>query len=311
MENYDVTIVGAGPAGLTAGIYASRSGLRTLLLERAVPGGKVQITERIENYPGFAAGIDGPALISQIKAQAERFGVDIRRANVTGLQPDGGGFRLKAGGEDIAARTVVIATGTGPRPLGVPGEARLEGRGVSYCAVCDADIFRGRDIAVVGGGDSAIKEALYLARYARSVRVIHRRGELRAARVLQERAFATPNLSFVWQTVVAEVTGSDWVDGVVVRNVASGDLDRLPVEGLVVFAGNRPHSRLVENLVDLDHLGFIITDEDMGTRTPGLFAAGDVRRKSLRDIVTAVADGALAALNAQRHIMRQKHTLAS
>lgn len=311
MAAYDVTIVGAGPAGLTAGIYAARSGLRTLLLERGVPGGKVQITERIENYPGFSAGIDGPALVAEMRAQAERFGVEVRRATVTGLHLDGGGFRLDAGGKDITARTVIIATGTGPRPLGVPGEARLEGRGVSYCAVCDADAFRGRDIAVVGGGDSAIKEALFLARYARSVRVIHRRNELRATRILQEQAFATPNLTFVWQAVVAEVTGGDWVDGVVVRNVVSGGLERLPVEGLVVFAGNRPHSRLAENLADLDHLGFIITDEEMATRTPGLFAAGDVRRKSLRDIVTAVADGALAAQSAQKHIIRQKHVLAS
>jgi len=309
--DYDVIIVGAGPAGLTAGIYAARSGLRALVLERAVPGGKVRITERIDNYPGFAAGIDGPELVGQIKAQAERFGVNVRRANVSAMRPEGGRFRLSAGEEDLAAPAVIIATGTGPRPLGVPGEARLEGRGVSYCAVCDADVFRGRDIAIVGGGDSAIKEALFLARYARSVKVIHRREELRAARVLQEQAFATPNLSFVWQTVVVEVTGSHWVDGVVVKNVVSGSLDRLKVEGLVVFAGNRPHSRLVEELVDLDHLGFIITDEDMSTRTPGLFAAGDVRKKSLRDIVTAVADGALAAQSAQKHIIRQKHVLAS
>lgn len=313
MDGYDVVIIGAGPAGLASGIYASRAGLRTLLLERAVPGGKVRITERIENYPGFAVGIDGPALIAEMKKQAERFGVTIRRSTVSDLMVDEENrFRLitKKQDENCVAQAVIAATGTGPRPLGVPGESRLEGYGVSYCAVCDAEVFQDRDIAVVGGGDSAIKEAMYLARYARSVQVIHRRNELRATRVLQEQAFATPNLSFVWESVVAEVTGEDWVDGLILQNVKTSDNTRLPVTGLVVFAGNRPHSRLVEKLVDLDHLGFVITDEEMATRTPGLFAAGDVRHKPLRDIVTAVADGALAALKAGKYVLRQKHACA-
>ncbi|MEW6727005.1 MAG: thioredoxin-disulfide reductase [Bacillota bacterium] len=309
----DVVIIGAGPAGLAAGIYAARAGLVTLVLERAVPGGKVRITERIDNYPGFAYGIDGPELITQMKAQAERFGVAIRRLNVAGVKKaqDAGGFALVTPEGELLTRTVIIATGTGPRPLDVPGEERLNGRGVSYCAICDAEEFLDKEIAVVGGGDSAIKEAMYLARFARKVNVIHRRAELRASQVLQEQAFANERVSFIWNSVVVEVRGEDWVEAIVLKNVENGTLTSHPVEGLVVFAGNLPHTKILEGLVELDRMGFIKTDEQMRTSVPGIFAAGDVRSKPLRDIVTAVADGATAALSAQKYIILQRQTKAS
>ncbi|RDV84230.1 NAD(P)/FAD-dependent oxidoreductase [Ammonifex thiophilus] len=295
MEERSIVIVGGGPAGLTAGIYAARVGLRPLLIERGALGGKVRFTERLENFPGFSMGVEGHRLIAEMEGQARRFGVEFTTADIFEVKPIDEHLEVVGNGLRIRAEAVIVATGTGPRPLGVPGEERLRGKGVSYCALSDASLFRHREVAVVGGGDSAVKEALFLARYADRVYVIHRRDTLRAAQVLQEAAMAEPKITFVWDSVVTEVLGSDWVEGVKVKNLKTGEEDCLEVSGLVVFIGNQPNSGLVGQIVELDPHGFILTNEEMRTSHPRILAAGDVRRKRLRDAVTAVADGALAA----------------
>lgn len=295
MEERSIVIVGGGPAGLMAGIYAARVGLRPLLIERGVLGGKVRFTERLENFPGFSAGVEGHKLIAEMEGQARRFGVEFTTADIIEVKPVDEHLEVIGNGLRIQTEAVIVATGTGPRPLGVPGEERLRGKGVSYCALSDASLFRHREVAVVGGGDSAVKEALFLARTASRVYVIHRRDTLRAAQVLQEAAMAEPKITFVWDSVVTEVLGSDWVEGVKVKNLKTGEEDCLEVSGLVVFIGNQPNSGLVGQVVELDPHGFIVTNEEMRTSHPCILAAGDVRRKRLRDAVTAVADGALAA----------------
>ncbi|MBO8127667.1 MAG: thioredoxin-disulfide reductase [Peptococcaceae bacterium] len=305
MTAQDIVIVGSGPAGLSAAIYASRAGLHTLVVERGAPGGKMRVTESICNYPGFPDCITGPELVRQMRRQVEKLGVSIDRFTVQSIVRDDDDYFILEGPEGrLKTRAVIIASGTGPRPLGVEGEKRLAGKGVSYCAVCDAENFRGKDVAVVGGGDSAVKEAIYLTGYARSVVVIHRRGELRATQALQEEAFANDRLSFVWHSVVEKVLGDQQVKGIAIKNVQTGAQRILPVQALVVYVGNQPLTQPVEGLVELDQNGFIITDENMCTNVPGLYAAGDVRRKMLRDIVTAVSDGALAALSAKNYITR-------
>jgi len=302
----EIVIIGGGPAGLTAGIYAVRARRDVVLYERGIPGGKVTETARIENYPGFPGGIGGPELMMRMEEHARGLGLKIESNEVLEINHEDKIFVLRTRIGDIRAKTVILATGTGPRPLGVEGEARLRGRGVSYCAVCDGAFFRDQEVAVVGGGDAAVEEAQFLTRFASKVYLIHRRGELRAAKSIQEEALKNPKIEPVWHSVVQEIRGADTVEEIVIKDIRDGALRTVPVSGIFIYVGISPNSYLVENLVERDERGFVITDEEMRTSLPGLFAAGDIRKKPLRQIVTAVADGAIAAVSADRYLARGK-----
>ncbi len=298
----ELVIVGGGPAGLAAALYAARAGLDTVLYEEGMPGGKAATTERIENYPGFPDGIGGVELMMNMQAQAQRFGARMVNAGVEAIEPGDAQFILQTGEGRVTARAVILATGVTPRPLNVRGEAEFTGRGISFCATCDGPLFRDRVVAVVGGGDAAVEEALFLSRFARKVYLIHRRDALRATKVLQDRAFAEPKIEFLWHSVVQEVLGGRTVEAVLIRDVRSGETRAVAVDGVFVYIGMEPNSRLVRGLVALDEQGYVITDEEMRTSRPGIFAAGDVRRKTLRQVVTAVADGAIAAVTAGHYL---------
>ena len=298
----ELVIVGGGPAGLAAALYAARAGLDTVLYEEGMPGGKAATTERIENYPGFPDGIGGLELMMNMQDQARRFGARMVNVGVQGIEPGDGQFVLRTGEGDVTARAVILATGVTPRPLNVKGEAEFTGRGISFCATCDGPLFRDRVVAVVGGGDAAVEEALFLSRFARKVYLVHRRDALRATKVLQDRAFAEPKIEFLWHSVVQEVLGGRTVEALLLRDVRSGETRAVAVDGVFVYIGMEPNSRLVRGLVALDEQGYVITDEEMRTSRPGIFAAGDVRRKTLRQVVTAVADGAIAAVTAGHYL---------
>ncbi|MHB8985240.1 MAG: thioredoxin-disulfide reductase [Eubacteriales bacterium] len=306
METRDLVIIGGGPAGLSAGIYSSRADIDTILLERGIPGGLVVSTELIENYPGFAKGIGGQELMVQMEDQARRFGLEINSASVEKIETDDNDVIVHTDSGKIKAGAVIVATGVANQLLGVKGEADFTGRGVSYCATCDGAFFRGRKVAVVGGGDAAVEEAIFLTRFADRVYIIHRRGELRATKVVQKRAFDNPKIDFVWHSIVDGINGEDSVSSVTIRNVKDNKIDKLPVDGVFVYVGHRPSSNLVRDLVDTDEKGYIITDENMRTSCPGIFAAGDVRKKLLRQVVTAVADGAIAAVAAEKYLEGRK-----
>lgn len=305
-EVYDTVIVGGGPAGLTAAIYAARAGMRTLVIERAVPGGQAATTERIENYPGFAEGISGPELTAQMANQAVRFGAKILTSEVTDVELAGERKVVATLDGDFGGRTLILAMGTHPAKLGVPGEAEFAGRGVSYCATCDGPFYRDMPIAVVGGGDSAIEEALYLTRFASKVTVVHRRDQLRAAKVLQDRAFANPKIGFRWNSVVARIQGAEFVESLQLRDVKTEEISELPVAGVFMYVGLRPNTGFLQGKVELDPHGYIVTDDRLRTSAPGVFAAGDARAKLLRQVVTAVGDGALAAVMADHYLAESR-----
>ncbi len=309
INNRDLVIIGGGPAGLAAGIYAARASMDTVLLERGVPGGLVISTHFIENYPGFGEGISGPELMEQMEKQARSFGLDILSANVEGIDILDKKFSVKTGQGEIITEAIIMASGVQPQLLGVKGEKELTGRGVSYCATCDGAFFRGKNIAVVGGGDAAIEEAIFLTRFAEKIYVIHRRGELRATKILQHRAFENPKIVFVWHSVVDEIKGNKTVEGVIVRDVRDNSTSTIDVNGVFIYVGNRPNSSLLKDIAKINDQGFIITDENMMTSQQGIFAAGDVRRKLLRQVVTAVADGAIAAFAAEKYLTEKKASL--
>lgn len=303
MEKRELVIIGGGPAGLAAGIYAARADLDTVLLERGVPGGLAINTEMIENYPGFKDGIGGYELMSQMKDQARKFGLDIYSANADLIVPTSNErFIIKTDSGDIETGAVIVATGATPQQLGVRGEQEYTGRGVSYCATCDGAFFRGKKVAVVGGGDAAVEEAVFLTKFAEKVYIIHRRGELRATKAVQKKAFENQKIEFIWHSIVEEIYGEDTVKGVIVKDVRNREKSNLDVSGVFIYVGYRPNSSPVKDLVSLDENGYIITDENMLTSYKGIFAAGDVRKKLLRQIVTAVADGAIAAVSAEKYL---------
>ncbi|TEB09887.1 thioredoxin-disulfide reductase [Pelotomaculum propionicicum] len=306
MDKRELVVIGGGPAGLTAGIYASRADVDTLLLERGVPGGLVISTHFIENYPGFSEGIGGPELMTQMEKQARRFGLEIRSANVDSLSINKNGILLKTDAGEIAAGAVILATGANPQLLGVKGEKEFTGLGVSYCATCDGAFFRDRTVAVVGGGDAAVEEAMFLTRFVKKVLLIHRRGELRATKIVQKRAFDNPKIEFLWHSVVDEIYGNIIVEGIKVRDVRSNEIKDINVDGVFLYVGNRPNSQLVKDMITLDDKGYIITDENMLTSQAGIYAAGDVRSKLLRQVVTAVGDGAIAAVAAEKYLTERK-----
>jgi len=301
MSKYEVIIIGGGPGGLTAGLYTSRAGLKTLLVERGMFGGQIVNAQRVDNYPGFPEGISGFELASLMHQQATKYGLETATAEVTGLKP-GHAYGVLTSDADFEAGAVIIAAGSEYVKLGVAGEEKLLGHGVSYCATCDGFLFRDRDVAVVGGGDTAITDALELSHHAGNVYVIHRRDQLRAGQILQQEAFAEPKLKFVWDTVVDDITGEAAVTGVRLRNVKTGKISTLPLAGVFVAIGLKPNSQSFDGIVDLDETGHIVTDELMATSVPGIFAVGDIRRNSVRQIASAVGDGATAAASAFKYL---------
>jgi len=303
---YELVIAGGGPAGLTAGLYAARAKLRSLLVEKMGTGGQAASTFLIENYPGFPEGIPGPELTQAMENQAKKFGLEIANGEVKRLEPHGQLWQVELGDRKLVTKAIIVATGVEPRKLGIPGETELRGRGVSYCATCDGPFFRDQEIGVVGGGDSAVDEALYLTRFAKRVYLIHRRGALRAEKILQERAFQNPKVEILWDTVVTRVLGDSGVDGLELKNVKTQAVRTLEVSGVFFYVGLTSNTAFLRNIVRLDDEGYVVTDENMATSAPGIFAAGDVRRKLLRQVATAVGDGAMAAFAAGRYIESQQ-----
>jgi thioredoxin reductase (NADPH) len=301
MSKYEVIIIGGGPAGLTAGLYTSRAGLKTLLIERGIFGGQIVNARQVDNYPGFPVGISGFELASLMHEQAIKYGLETINATVTAIKPEGN-YSIITNEGNFEAEAVIIAAGSEYRKLGVPGEEELLGRGVSYCATCDGFLFRDLDVAVVGGGDTAITDALELSEHASKVYIIHRRDQLRAGQVLQQKALARPKLEPVWNTVVEEIIGDNKVSGLSLRNVKTGEITKLEVAGVFVAIGFEPNSQSFADIVELDKNGLIKTDELMATSAPGIFAVGDIRKNSPRQVAGAVGDGATAAISAFKYI---------
>ena len=301
---HDVVIVGSGPAGYTAAIYAARAQLNPVILAGSVTaGGALMNTTEVENYPGFVTGIMGPELMNQMQEQAERFGADIRYEDVTALELEGDVKRITTSDGIYEARTVIISTGSEYRHLGIDGEERLSGHGVSYCATCDGFFFKDQDIVVVGGGDSAMEEATFLTRFARSVTVVHRRDELRASAVMAKRAQEDPKISFAWNSRVVELDGEDSLTGVTLEDTVTGDRRRLEATGLFVAIGQVPRSELVADVLDLDEAGYIkVEAPSQRTRIPGVFACGDVADPTYQQAITAAGSGCRAALDAEHYL---------
>lgn len=308
MGIYDVVIIGAGPAGLAAGLYAGRARLNTLIVEKAKSGGQIVITNEIENYPGCLEEETGPSLIARMEEQTKKFGVAHTLDTIVDMELEGNVKVLKGLHDEYRAKTVIIAAGAHPVPIGCPGEKELSGKGVSYCATCDAAFFEDFEVYVVGGGDSAVEEALYLTKFARKVTIIHRRDELRAARSIQEKAFANEKIDFMWDSVVDEIKGDGLVESMVVRNTKTGELTEVSADeedgtfGIFVFIGFKPNTDVFKGKVKMNEKGYIVTNDNMETDIEGVFAAGDLREKSLRQVVTAAADGAIAAVQAGKYI---------
>ena len=301
-NSYQLIIIGGGPAGLSAGLYAARSRLHTLLIERVIPGGQIMNAELVENYPGFPQGISGAELGSLMEQQATRYGLEIAMADVEGVEFGGEEKIVNTSEGQYRAKALIIAGGSEYSKLGVPGEEELRGRGVSYCATCDGAFFNDQVISVVGGGNVALNDALFLTRFASKVIVIHRRDQLRATKILQERAFAKPKLEFLWDTVVESIEGDSQVRELRLRNVKTKEESRLEVSGVFIAVGLRPNTGYLEGLLALSPEGFILVNDQMETGVPGVFAAGDIRAGSARQISSAVGDGATAAISAERFL---------
>lgn len=299
---YDVIIIGAGPAGMTAAVYTSRANLSTLMLERGVPGGQMANTEEVENYPGFDH-ILGPELSTKMFEHAKKFGAEYAYGDVKEVI-DGKEYKtIKAGSKEYKARSIIISAGAEYKKIGVPGEQELGGRGVSYCAVCDGAFFKGKELLVVGGGDSAVEEGVYLTRFASKVTIVHRRDELRAQKILQDRAFANDKIDFIWSHTVKQINDKDGkVGSVTLVSTKDGEEMEFPADGVFIYIGMVPLTKPFESLGITNSSGYIETNELMETKVPGIFAAGDIREKTLRQIVTATGDGSIAAQNAQHFV---------
>ena len=298
---YDTIIIGAGPAGMTAALYAARSNLKVALIEGGLPGGQMNNTSDIENYPGYA-NISGPELAEKMFEPLENLGVEHLYGFVKNIENHGDVKKVITDDQEFETRTVIVATGSKHRLLGVPGEEELNSRGVSYCAVCDGAFFRDQDLLVVGGGDSAVEEAIFLTQFAKSVTIVHRRDELRAQKVLQDRAFANEKINFIWDSVVKEIKGENRVESVVIENVKTNQVTEHAFGGVFIYVGLDPVSDFTKDLQIQDESGWIVTDDHMKTRVAGVFAVGDVRQKDLRQVTTAVGDGAIAGQEAYKYI---------
>lgn len=295
MKRYDAVVVGGGPSGITAALYLCRSGLSVALVEMLAPGGQMLKTEHIENYPGFPKGINGWELADVFAAHLEGYQLDRYNDAIASMEQASGVWTVVVGKQTLEARTVLVCSGANPRPLGLPDEARLTGRGVSYCALCDGNFFRNQVVAVVGGGNSALEEALYLSRIAKKVYLVHRRDAFRGAQIYQDKLKAASNIELVLNTVISGLLGDDALKGITLRNVKTGEERDQVLDGLFVFVGYSPQNDFLPKELTVDAQGFIITDCEMKTNLPGLFAAGDIRSKQCRQVVTAVGDGATAA----------------
>ncbi|WP_312831628.1 thioredoxin-disulfide reductase [Sedimentibacter saalensis] len=304
---YDVIIIGAGPAGLTAALYAGRARMSTLIIEKEKDGGQIVLTSEVENYPGCLEGESGPTLIDRMAEQAKHFGAEKVYDEILEVKLENKEKVLVGKKGEYIGKTVIIATGASSRPIGCSGEKQFTGKGVSYCATCDGAFFEGLEVFVVGGGDTAIEEAMYLTKFARKVSVIHRRDELRAAKSIQEKAFANPKMNFIWDSAVHEIKGDGLVNSMVLENLKTGEMTELVADeddgifGVFVFIGYTPKTKIFEGIIHMDK-GYIVTDENMKTNIEGVYAAGDVRLKSLRQVVTAAADGAIAAVQAEKFL---------
>jgi thioredoxin reductase (NADPH) len=306
---YDVIIIGAGPAGLSAAIYSARGGLKTAIFEKAMVGGQINVTDEVENYPGFEEPLSGFDLTNKMRMQAERFGTIFIDEEIIALGMEGLCKVIETSEGKYRAKSVIICTGAHPRRLNVPGEERLTGRGVSYCATCDGALYRDKVVAVIGGGDSAIEEGIFLTRFAKKVIVIHRRDELRAQKIIQERAFRNPKMEFIWHTVVQEIHGEGKVQKLEVVNRQTKEISMIDVDGIFIYVGILPNNELLESRIELDSAGFVLTDEYMHTNVPGIYAAGDIRHTVLRQVVTATSDGAVAAWSAEKWIIENYDAL--
>lgn len=300
--DYDIIIAGGGPAGLAAAIYATRGRRKTLLLDAMAPGGQMVISHMIENYPAFPKGIPGPELADLMTDHARAFDAEIRIESVQSVAVENNKRVVTTSERSYSCRAVIISTGASPRKLNVPGEKELTGKGVSYCGTCDAMFFRDKEIVVVGGGDAAIDESLFLTKFVTGLTIIHRRDQLRAEKILQERAFANPKIKFLWDTVVTHIRGSDSITGVSIKNVKTNEQRDISTEGVFIFIGHIPNTAFVKGLVEMNDMGFIATDHRMATSVPGIFAAGDVRQQTIRQIVTAAGEGATAAYYAEKYL---------
>jgi thioredoxin reductase (NADPH) len=303
---YEVIILGGGPAGLTAGLYTSRARLLTLLVESGLYGGQMTTTEMIENYPGFPQGVTGEELSRLMEEQARRFGMGTVKQEVVRVTVEGNLKRVHTSEASYLCEALIVCTGTEYRKLGAPGEKEFAGKGVSYCATCDGAFFQDASIVVVGGGDSALTEALFLTKFVKDLTIIHRRDALRATKIYQERALANPKIKFVWNSVLDEVKGDQVVRSVVVKNVKTGERSELPVEGVFLFVGLTPRTEFLKGVVTLDEAGYVTTDENCETSVKGIFAAGDCRKKLLRQVATSVGDGATAAFAAEKYLDEKK-----
>lgn len=299
----DVAIIGGGPSGLTAGLYLCRARIDTVVLEQQLPGGQAVYSPLIENYPGFPDGISGPDLVDLMMKQVDRFGLETRTfAPVNELALDGRIKTLKLDGGDLFANAVIVASGRSPRKMGIPGEKEFTGRGISYCATCDAPLFKEKVVMVVGGGDAAVEEALHLTRFASKVILVHRRDELRASSYLQERILSEPRVEFMWNSELAEIKGEHTVRSAVVVNNVTRERAEVPVAGVFFYVGNTPNTGFLEEVVELNEAGYVVTDDRLESSVPGIFAAGDARANHFKQVILAAAEGALAALSAQRYL---------
>ncbi|MBQ7087591.1 MAG: thioredoxin-disulfide reductase [Clostridia bacterium] len=308
---YDVIVLGAGPAGLAAGLYAGRSRLSVLIIEKGQDGGQIAITDEIENYPGQVEGDSGPSLIARMTEQAAHFGAERVSDLIKSVELEGEVKKLVGAKGEYLAKTVIVATGAFPKPIGCENEGKFVGKGISFCATCDAAFFEDFEVYVVGGGDSAVEEAMYLTKFARKVTIIHRRDQLRAAKSIQEKAFKNEKIEFMWDTVVERVEGEEMLEAMIVKNVKTGETKRIEADeedgifGLFGFIGYNPNSALFEGILDMER-GYIKTDDNMHTNIEGVYAAGDIRVKSLRQVVTAAADGAIAAMQAEHYLANKE-----
>jgi thioredoxin reductase (NADPH) len=306
---HDLIIVGAGPAGLTAGLFAGRFRMDTIIFERMAPGGQIILSPTIENYPGFPGGISTYELIDRLKRQIEELGINIENKEAMEIRPNlqsaEAAYSIIAQDKTYEAKSVIVATGAQARRLGVDGEEKFIGRGVSYCATCDAPFFRNKEVVVIGGGDRAIEEAIFLSGYANKVFLVHRRSTLRASKILEEKARQNPKINFIWDSVLEEIAGKDKVEQVLIRNAKTDSQNKLTCQGVFIFVGIESNTAFLKNLLETDERGFIITDQEMRASRDGIFACGDCRKKSLYQVVTACSDGAVAADSAYKYLLNK------
>ena len=307
MQKEKVVIIGSGPAGLTAALYTARANLNPVVIVGNQLGGQVSLTYEVENYPGFPEGTTGPELVELMRQQAEKFGTRYVYDSVVSVDfTHGSPFTVKTYNEEYQAEAVIVTAGASPKKLGIPGEDEFVGRGVSYCGTCDGFFFRGKDVVVVGGGDSAVEEGIFLTKFAKSVNIVHRRDELRAGALLQKRARANEKIGFVWNTVIDEIHGNGTVQNIALRNVKTGEVQEKPIDGVFIFVGHFPNSDFLRDQLAMDEEGYVITDELMRTSVPGVFAAGEIQDQVYRQVATSVGQGCAAAMQAQKWLSERE-----